>query len=420
MKGYKKDLKPQMRFPEFRNAGKWDIKPLNEVFTRLTAKNTENNQNVLTISAQLGLVSQLKYFNKSVAAKDLTGYYLLHEGDFAYNKSYSNGYPMGAIKPLRMHEKGIVSTLYICFRIKKGFNGSFFEHYFETGLQNSEIQKIAKEGGRAHGLLNVGVKDFFEKINLFIPQKEEQRKIADCLSSINAVIVGQLQKVESLKEHKKGLIQQLFPRSQEEGPTHRFPEFKNSSDWEFRRLGDFISERNLPASDKIPLYSLTIEDGIAPKSQRYERSFLVKNEKEAYKVVKPNDFAYNPMNLRFGAIARHSGKGEVAISKYYNIFYCDDTVVPQFCEVYFTTAEMIAHYDNVATGSLIEKRRVHFSEFLKFMVRFPGKAEQQKIADCLSSLEELIVLHSDRLKSLKAHKKALMQQLFPHPEVEGI
>ncbi len=98
----KQGLVPKLRFPEFREAGEWEVKPFEEGFKRLTNKNIENNKNVLTISAQLGLVSQLEYFNKKVAAKDLSGYYLLHRGDFAYNKSYSNGYPMGAIKPAKV------------------------------------------------------------------------------------------------------------------------------------------------------------------------------------------------------------------------------------------------------------------------------------------------------------------------------
>ncbi len=140
-------LIPELRFPEFENEGEWKEKVFEEVFDRITTKNSENNQNVLTISAQLGLVSQLEYFNKKVSAKDVTGYYLLHKGDFAYNKSYSNGFPMGAIKPLKYYEMGVVSTLYICFRAKGVYISDFFEQYFDAGLLNSEISSIAQEGG---------------------------------------------------------------------------------------------------------------------------------------------------------------------------------------------------------------------------------------------------------------------------------
>jgi type I restriction enzyme S subunit len=165
------------------------------------------------------------------------------------------------------------------------------------------------------------------------------------------------------------------------------------------------------------MFSLTIEDGITPKTERYERSFLVNDEVDAYKLVLPDDFAYNPMNLRFGAIGRHSGNENVAVSKYYNVFACDNTVNPRFCEIYFKSEGMVAYYDDMAIGSLIEKRRVHFSAFLKFNIRFPQLPEQQKIADCLSSLDELIASQSQKLDALKTHKRGLMQQLFPSPEV---
>jgi type I restriction enzyme S subunit len=119
------------------------------------------------------------------------------------------------------------------------------------------------------------------------------------------------------------------------------------------------------------------------------------------------------MNLRFGAIGRHSGSEAVAVSKYYNIFFCDRTADARFCEFYFRSDAMITFYDNMAIGSLIEKRRVHFSDFLKFDIPFPLLAEQQKIAACLSSVDELMAAQGRKVDALKTHKKGLMQQLFP-------
>ncbi|MCT8860948.1 restriction endonuclease subunit S [Shewanella xiamenensis] len=196
-------------------------------------------------------------------------------------------------------------------------------------------------------------------------------------------------------------------------PKLRFPDFGNTEGWLPKSLGQFITERNQTPADKIPLYSLTIENGVTPKTERYERSFLVKDEQNAYKVAFPDDFAFNPMNLRFGAIAKHSGSAPVALSKYYNIFYCDKSVDSKFCEIYFKSDLMVNHYDDIATGSLIEKRRVHFSEFLKLNICFPQLEEQQKIADCLSSIDDLISAQSQKVEALKTHKKGLMQQLFP-------
>lgn len=187
----------------------WEEKKLGEVANRVTRKNKENNLNVLTISAQLGLVSQLEYFNKSVSAKDVTNYYLLERNDFAYNKSYSNGYPMGAIKRLKKYDKGVVSTLYICFCFNEIVSLNFMEQYFEFGLHNKEIEKVAQEGARNHGLLNIGVNDFLN-IELIIPSIQEQQKIANCLSNIDSKIESVNQQLAQTQTFKKGLLQQLF------------------------------------------------------------------------------------------------------------------------------------------------------------------------------------------------------------------
>ena len=200
---------PRLRFPGF--TGEWEEKKLHEVFTRLTAKNAEDNKNVLTISAQYGLISQLEFFKKSVSAADVTGYYLLHKGDFAYNKSSSQGRPVGAIKPLKRYDKGVVSTLYICFRCKDPNAVGFWEQYFDAGVFDKEIMTIAQEGARNHGLLNVPTNNFFD-LTVKMPKPEEQHKISECLSSLDDLIASESSKLEALKDHKKGLMQQLFPQ----------------------------------------------------------------------------------------------------------------------------------------------------------------------------------------------------------------
>lgn len=200
---------PALRFPGF--TGKWQEKKLNKVFSRVTRKNAENNQNVLTISAQYGLISQLEFFKKSVASSDVTGYYLLHRGEFAYNKSSSQGRPVGAIKPLRLYDKGVVSTLYICFKCNNPEEIDFWEQYFDAGILDSEILSIAQEGARNHGLLNISTGDFFG-LNVILPTPPEMKKIAECLSSFDDVITAAENELDSLKAHKKGLMQQLFPQ----------------------------------------------------------------------------------------------------------------------------------------------------------------------------------------------------------------
>ena len=200
---------PRLRFSGFN--GEWKEKSFSDVFTRRTERNTENNKNVLTISAQYGLISQLDFFKKYVSADDVTGYYLLYKGDFAYNKSSSQGKPVGAIKPLKLYDKGVVSTLYICFRCKDSNAIGFWEQYFDAGIFDKEIMAIAQEGARNHGLLNVPTNSFFS-LTLQLPSPSEQQKIAECLSAMDNLIAEESAMLDSLKDLKKGLMQQLFPQ----------------------------------------------------------------------------------------------------------------------------------------------------------------------------------------------------------------
>ncbi|UII26317.1 restriction endonuclease subunit S [Fulvivirga maritima] len=191
-------------FPE------WEEKRLGSVFERVKRKNKENNLNVLTISAQQGLVNQEDYFNKSVSAKDVTGYYLLHKGEFAYNKSYSKGYPLGAIKRLDKYEKGVVSTLYICFKLNENNDSDYFMAFLEHGSINHELHKIAQEGARNHGLLNLSVVEFFNDIKFKTPSLREQVKIGQFLKSLSDKIYIANQELEKDQTFKKGLLQQMF------------------------------------------------------------------------------------------------------------------------------------------------------------------------------------------------------------------
>lgn len=163
--------------------------------------------------------------------------------------------------------------------------------------------------------------------------------------------------------------------------------------------------------EKYPLYSLTIEDGITPKTERYERSHLVKKE-DSYKIVKPNDYAYNPMNLRFGAVARHKGNIPVAVSGYYDIFTTVHESDLPFMDSFLTCGMMITYYNRVSTGSLVEKQRVHFSQFLDFALPLPPVTERAKIAAILTTQDRVIELKENLLTEKQRQKKYLMQQLL--------
>lgn len=163
--------------------------------------------------------------------------------------------------------------------------------------------------------------------------------------------------------------------------------------------------------EKYPLYSLTIEDGITPKAERYERSHLVRKE-NSYKIVKPNDYAYNPMNLRFGAVARHKGNIPVAVSGYYDIFTTVHESDLPFMDSFLICGAMITYYNRVSTGSLVEKQRVHFSRFLDFVLPLPPVTERAKIAAILTTQDRVIELKEHLLTEKQRQKKYLMQQLL--------
>jgi len=189
--------------------GEWEEVKFSDVANRLTKKNEELHDNVVTISAQRGFIRQEDFFNKRVASKTLSGYYLVDKGDFCYNKSYSKGYPMGAFKRLDDFEKAVVTTLYICFRLIEEVDSDFMVYYFEGGMLVNNIMKIAQEGGRAHGLLNISLGDFFG-LKMTLPKLEEQTAIAQVLTAADEEIHQRQNYLEQLQTQKKGLMQQLL------------------------------------------------------------------------------------------------------------------------------------------------------------------------------------------------------------------
>ena len=202
-------LSAKLRLPGFSEP--WQKVKLGEICERVTRKNIEDNQNVMTISAQRGFVAQTDFFNKSVASETLESYYLVFKDEFCYNKSYSNGYPMGAIKRLSEADKAVVTSLYICFNVKPETNTNidYVSYYFDNGGLNRGLTKIANEGGRAHGLLNVTPKDFFG-LSFEIPSLKEQTAIAEVLIAADREIELAKEKLERLRRQKRGLMQQLL------------------------------------------------------------------------------------------------------------------------------------------------------------------------------------------------------------------
>lgn len=207
--------------------------------------------------------------------------------------------------------------------------------------------------------------------------------------------IAQIQRGEVPEGYKKGKLG-IVPKEWEDTPFATL----------FTSTSDYTDDL-----EKYPLYSLTIEDGVTPKTERYERSHLVKKE-DSYKIVRPNDYAYNPMNLRFGAVARHKGNISVAVSGYYDIFTTVYKSDLPFMDSFLTCGPMITYYNRVSTGSLIEKQRVHFSQFLEFVLPLPSLDERAKIAAILTTQDKVIELKEKLLAERQQQKKYLMQQLL--------
>lgn len=203
----KGNLVPEFRFDGF--DGDWKSIILSDVSNRITRKNIKNQSKLpLTISSELGLVNQLDYYNNRVASKDISNYYLIMNGEFAYNKSTSLTAPYGAIKRLDYYENGALSTLYIVFEIVNN-DLDFMKYYFETSLWHKEIYKVSQEGARNHGLLNIATDDFFS-MKLKIPNLEEQEKIGNFFKNLDGQIEAEEKLLESYKMIKKSLLQKMF------------------------------------------------------------------------------------------------------------------------------------------------------------------------------------------------------------------
>ncbi len=416
---------PELRFLEF--SGAWEEKVFGDVFNRVTKKNKENNGNVLTISAQRGLINQKDYFTKSVSAKDVTGYYLLHKDDFAYNKSYSKGYPLGAIKRLKKYDKGVVSTLYICFKAGED-NVSFLEQFFESGGLNKEVHKIAQEGARNHGLLNMSVVEFFDDIKLNLPTKPEQTKIAAFLAAVDTKIEQLSKKKELLGEYKKGLMQKVF--SQE----IRFKADDGSAfpDWKEKKYDD--------------IYRFLITNSLS-------------RDKLNYDLGEVKNIHYGDIHTKFKTLFDVDTETVPFINDDVDISRID---VDNYCQVGdIAIADASEDYDDIGKtieivnlnskkilaglhtflarpvgndtcigfmGSLLKSWKVRKqvmtiaqgakvlgiskTNLSKIEFNLPSKPEQQKIATFLTAFDTKIEQVSKQLDESKQFKKALLQQMF--------
>ena len=392
------EKRPKLRFPGFDEP--WKAEMLSDFSERVTRKNTKNETNLpLTISSKDGLVDQISYFNKMVASKDISSYYLLKEGEYAYNKSYSVGYDFGSIKRLDHYPMGALSTLYICFALKR-HNSDFIRAYFDSLKWYREIYMISAEGARNHGLLNVPTEDFFQTIHYLPQDTREQRKIANFIITLDRRIDAQQSLVKSLKKYKRGALKAVF--------TQQVSFSAKPQKWDKYKMGDLIS---LQSGQDFALAEYNDQEIGVPYMTG--ASCIVKGETVVSRWTQtPQCYAYKGDTL---LVCKGSGSGAVVrltqekahIARQFMSLRANEKMTSDFC--YYLTGFLSDRIKRNATG-LIEG--IDRGTVLNQTVFLPPLHEQKKIARFFSKLDFTITAHENMMDTLINERTGLMQRLF--------
>ena len=327
----------------------------------------------------------------------MSGYYLLKNGEFAYNKSYSVGYDFGSIKRLDRYPMGALSTLYICFALTK-HNSDFMKVYFDSLKWYKEIYMIAAEGARNHGLLNVPTDDFFDTLHILPQNPNEQVKIAKFLILVEKRIEKQQALVDNLKSYKRGLKSRLFD--------------KTSNDWNTVKLSEILCERKTYCEkDGTYPHATLSKDGVSAKTERYDRDYLVASDDKKYKITHYGDICYNPANLKFGVICLNTF-GSAIFSPIYITFEVNPNYDIAFIGECLTRADFINKALQYQQGTVYERMAVSPEDLLSMEIKTPSLAKQKQIAKCLKSFDTFIAKHEAILSNLLSLKTTLLQQLF--------
>lgn len=416
----KKTLLPKLRFLEFKGDGEWSCNKLSLIAKPIKEKAAKlNPEDVLTLSGEHGLVRQTDYFGKKIARTDLKRYLRIEQNDFVYNDRTTTSAKYGSLKRLTNYPKGAVSPIYKCFRFGKEEKPVFWEHYFDAGAHEAELSEFVNEGARA-GRFNISV-DTFLSISVCYPDEAEQQKIADCLSSLDDLLTAHSAKLNVLQDHKEGLLQQLFPAKGLTTPFLRFTEFWNKPEWQSKRLKILAkrsTQRNNAGKNKRVMTN-SANFGVVDQRDYFSKDIANKDNLGSYFIVQHGDYVYNPRISNIapvGPISRNN-IGIGVMSPLYTIFRFKTTDTDFFAH-YFKSAHWHEYLRNVSnSGARHDRISITTTNFMEMPIPLPLSEEQQKIADCLSTLDDLITAQTKQVAALKEYKKGLMQQLFPNPEL---
>lgn len=386
---------PKLRFPGFTDD--WEQRKLGDICERITRKNKNNESDLpLTIASQFGLIDQRDFFNKVVAAKDMSNYYLLKKGEFAYNKSYSNGYDYGSIKRLNAYEQGCLSTLYICFGLTADdVDSDYLQCYFDTLQWYGDVSQICAEGARNHGLLNVDTKAFFEDVSVKLPVDiDEQRKISVFLNNLDNLITHHQRKCDAIRDYKKAMLQKMFPKEGSLVPEIRFPGFTGA--WEQCKLGEFVDI----TTGKLDANAMK-EDG--------EYDFYTSGIQK-YKI---DVAAFEGPAITIagnGATVGYMHMADGKFNAYQRTYVLSDFKADRrflFFEIGNRLPTKIRQ--EARTGNI---PYIVMDMLTDLVLAVPQNEEQEKIGAFMMQLDNLITLHQRKCEAMKEFKKALLQQMF--------
>ena len=413
-----KQNKPAIRFKGFTDA--WEQRKLGEVVERITRKN-ENLESTLplTISAQHGLINQNEFFDKRIASKDVSGYFLVRNGEFAYNKSTSSDAPWGAIKRLDRYESGVLSTLYIVFKIsdERKTSSDYIVTYYNTDLWHKGIQAIAAEGARNHGLLNVAPADFFET-NLTMPKDyAEQQQIGSFFQQLDHLITLHQRKYDKLQVLKKAMLEKMFPKNGSSVPEIRFKGFTDA--WEQRKLGEmgqtytglsgktkddfghgrarFVTYMNV-FSNPISNPEMTEPIEIDPKQNEVEVGdvfFTTSSE--------------TPEEVGMSSILLEK-RGKTYLNSFCFGFRPSEKIDSYYLAYMLRSESARAKITLLAQG--ISRYNISKNKVMEIAVSLPSLDEQKMIGQYFSQLDHLITLHQRELEKLQNIKKSMLEKMF--------
>jgi type I restriction enzyme S subunit len=397
---------PRLRFPEFRGAEGWAVDPLNELAdlvnekTSLSSISTSNyvsTENLLPDYGGLANASKLPTI--SSVTRFQTGDILISNIRPYLKKVWQADRNGGASNDvIVVRAKSALSKAYLSCIIK---NDSFIS-YVMRGAKGVKMPR--------------GDVDSIRGYPVRYPCEREQQIIANCLTSLDELIAAQGRKVEALKEHKRGLMQELFPREGETIPRLRFPEFRDGPEWEEINARELFTNRTEKGDNDLPIYSVTMADGMVKRAsldRRIDDLADAEGNKKAYE----HDVAYNMMRMWQGACGVASE--DCMVSPAYVVLSPQTGVNSDFYGYLFKLPRMLRLFISHSHGLTKDRLRLYYQDFGRIPLPRPDICEQRRIASCLSSLDALIAAESEKLDALKAHKKGLMQQLFPAPDEVG-